>query len=214
MGKIFYLMGKSSSGKDTIYKELLQGFPKMKRIVLYTTRPRREGECDGVEYFFTDEEKLQQFRKQGQLIEERSYHTQYGVWSYFTADDGQVSVGNDSYLGIGTLDDGQINLRQEDYLVIGTLESYRAMKEYFGAESLVPLYIEVEDGLRLTRALEREKRQSQPRYDELCRRFLADSKDFSEENLRAAGIEKRFQNVDLEECIEAIEREIRGCDFL
>ena len=119
MGKIFYLMGKSSSGKDTIYKELLQGFPKMKRIVLYTTRPRREGECDGVEYFFTDEEKLQQFRKQGQLIEERSYHTQYGVWSYFTADD------------------GQINLRQEDYLVIGTLESYRAMKEYFGAESLV-----------------------------------------------------------------------------
>ena len=186
MGKIFYLMGKSSSGKDTIYKELLQRFPKMKRIVLYTTRPRREGERDGVEYFFTDEEKLQQFRNQGQLIEERSYHTQYGVWSYFTADD------------------GQINLRQEDYLVIGTLESYRAMKEYFGAE----------DGLRLTRALEREKRQSQPRYDELCRRFLADSKDFSEENLRAAGIEKRFQNVDMEECIEAIEREIRGCDFL
>ncbi len=57
MGKIFYLMGKSSSGKDTIYKELIQKFPKMKRIVLYTTRPRREGERDGVEYFFTDEEK-------------------------------------------------------------------------------------------------------------------------------------------------------------
>ena len=70
MGKIFYLMGKSSSGKDTIYKELIQKFPKMKRIVLYTTRPRREGERDGVEYFFTDEEKLQQFRNQGQLIEE------------------------------------------------------------------------------------------------------------------------------------------------
>ena len=186
MGKIFYLMGKSSSGKDTIYKELLQGFPKMKRIVLYTTRPRREGECDGVEYFFTDEEKLQQFRKQGQLIEERSYHTQYGVWSYFTSDD------------------GQINLRQEDYLVIGTLESYRAMKEYFGAESLVPLYIEVEDGLRLTRALEREKRQSQPRYDELCRRFLADSKDFSEENLERAGITKRFQNTDLDQVTQEI----------
>ena len=69
MGKIFYLMGKSSSGKDTIYKELLQGFPKMKRIVLYTTRPRREGECDGVEYFFTDAEKFQPFRHQGQLID-------------------------------------------------------------------------------------------------------------------------------------------------
>ena len=44
--------------------------------------------------------------------------------------------------------------------------------------------------------------------------FWRIQKIFSEENLRAAGIEKRFQNVDLEECIEAIEREIRGCDFL
>ena len=104
MGKIFYLMGKSSSGKDTIYKELIQKFPKMKRIVLYTTRPRREGERDGVEYFFTDEEKLQQFRNQGQLIEERSYHTQYGVWSYFTADDGQINLGHEDYLVIGTIE--------------------------------------------------------------------------------------------------------------
>ena len=196
MGKIFYVMGKSASGKDTIYKKLHSRMPELKTVTMYTTRPIRDGEHNGVEYFFVDPSYLDQCRKDGILIECRTYDTVYGPWSYFTADD------------------GQINLRQEDYLVIGTLESYRAMKEYFGAESLVPLYIEVEDGLRLTRALEREKRQSQPRYDELCRRFLADSKDFSEENLRAAGIEKRFQNVDLEECIEAIEREIRGCDFL
>lgn len=78
MGKIFYLMGKSSSGKDTIYKELLQGFPKMKRIVLYTTRPRREGECDGVEYFFTDEEKLQQFQEAGAV--DRGKILPYAVW--------------------------------------------------------------------------------------------------------------------------------------
>ena len=197
MGKIFYIMGKSASGKDKIYSRLAGNKElNLKKLVLYTTRPIRDGEKDGVQYYFTDERRLQEFETAGKVIESRAYNTVYGIWTYFTADD------------------GQIDLRQEDYLVIGTLESYRAMKEYFGAESLVPLYIEVEDGLRLTRALEREKRQSQPRYDELCRRFLADSKDFSEENLRAAGIEKRFQNVDLEECIEAIEREIRGCDFL
>ena len=197
MGKIFYIMGKSASGKDKIYSRLAGNKElNLKKLILYTTRPVRDGEEDGVQYYFTDDQKLKEFEEAGKVIESRAYNTVYGIWTYFTADD------------------GQINLRQEDYLVIGTLESYRAMKEYFGAESLVPLYIEVEDGLRLTRALEREKRQSQPRYDELCRRFLADSKDFSEENLRAAGIEKRFQNVDLEECIEAIEREIRGCDFL
>ena len=195
MGKIFYVMGKSASGKDTIYKKLHSRMPELKTVTMYTTRPIRDGEHNGVEYFFVDPSYLDQCRKDGILIECRTYDTVYGPWSYFTADDGQINLGH------------------EDYLVIGTLESYRAMKEYFGAESLVPLYIEVEDGLRLTRALEREKRQSQPRYDELCRRFLADSKDFSEENLRAAGIEKRFQNVDMEECIEAIEREIRGCDF-
>ena len=186
MGKIFYLMGKSSSGKDTIYKELLQGFPKMKRIVLYTTRPRREGECDGVEYFFTDEEKLQQFRKQGQLIEERSYHTQYGVWSYFTADDGQIDLNSGNYLGIGTL------------------ESFQKMKCYYGKESVIPVYIEVEDGERLIRAIRREQEQETPKYKELCRRFLADEEDFSEEKIKEADIQKRFVNDDLDLCVENI----------
>ena len=58
MGKIYYVMGKSSSGKDTIYKELLKRHPKLRTIVPYTTRPIREGERDGAEYFFVDEERL------------------------------------------------------------------------------------------------------------------------------------------------------------
>ena len=186
MGKIFYLMGKSSSGKDTIYKELIQKFPKMKRIVLYTTRPRREGERDGVEYFFTDEEKLQQFRKQGQLIEERSYHTQYGVWSYFTADDGQIDLKNGNYLGIGTL------------------ESFQKMKNYYGKDSVIPIYIEVENGERLIRAIRREQEQETPKYKELCRRFLADEEDFSEEKIKEAEIQKRFVNDDLDLCVKNI----------
>ena len=51
MGKIYYIMGKSSSGKDTLYKELLQRLPELKPLILYTTRPMREGERNGVEYF-------------------------------------------------------------------------------------------------------------------------------------------------------------------
>ena len=52
MGKIFYIMGKSASGKDTIYKRILQEYEKtVKHIIGYTTRPIREGEQDGVEYF-------------------------------------------------------------------------------------------------------------------------------------------------------------------
>ncbi len=108
-----------------------------------------------------------------------------------------------------TADDGQIDLDAHDYLVIGTLVSYRALREYFGEEKLLPVYIEVEDGLRLARAVERERRQAEPKYSELCRRFLADEEDFSEEKLGREGITRRFENRDLAACLEEIEDYIR-----
>ena len=191
MGKIYYVMGKSSSGKDTIYKKLMEAYPRFRTIVPYTTRPIREGERDGVEYFFVDGERLREMQEAGQVIEVRSYDTKCGVWTYFTADDGQIS------------------LETHDYLVIGTLVSYQALREYFGEEKMVPVYIEVEDGLRLARAVERERRQAEPKYAELCRRFLADAEDFSEENLARAGISRRFVNNDLDECLSEIEAYIR-----
>ena len=191
MHHIFYLMGKSASGKDTIYQKLLEKRDLgLQRIVLYTTRPIREGEQEGREYYFTDEQKLHEIQKAGRLIELRSYNNVHGVWHYFTADD------------------GQIDLKNHDYLGIGTLESYQKMKEYFGQDTMVPLYIEVEDGERLSRALTREKMQKSPRYAELCRRFLADCEDFSEEKLLEAGITQRFSNVNLEECMAEIEKKI------
>ena len=183
--------GKVTSGKDTIYKKLKEKLPQFKSITPYTTRPIREGETDGVEYFFVDEETLHQMQENEQVIEVRSYHTKCGIWTYFTADD------------------GQIDLKNQDYLVIGTLESYYGMKEYFGEDVIVPIYIEVEDGLRLERALDRERRQKEPKYAEMCRRFLADADDFSEENLKKAEIMQRFENVELEKCLEEILRLIR-----
>lgn len=184
MGKIFYIMGKSSSGKDSVFKEIKKRHPELGEIVLYTTRPIRAGETDGVEYHFTDEEGLHSLEAAGRVIEQRAYETKCGIWRYFTADDGQIDLTADKH-----------------YLVIGTLESYAAMRKYFGGEAVVPLYIEVEDGLRLSRALERERQQSEPKYAELCRRFLADSADFSEENLKRAGITLRFENVDFADCV-------------
>lgn len=186
MGKIFYIMGKSSSGKDTIYKKLSERMPELQRIVPYTTRPIRDGEQEGVEYHFVGEDRLREMQEAGRVIEVRAYNTKCGVWTYFTADD------------------GQIDLEHKDYLVIGTLESFQALKKYFGEEKIVPIYIEVDDGVRLSRALEREQREKEPRYEEMCRRFLADSADFSEENLRRAGIWKRFVNMELERCLEEI----------
>lgn len=187
MGKIFCLMGKSSSGKDTIYKKLLEDEQlHLQRIVPYTTRPVREHEQEGVEYHFVDEEGLSRLKQEGRIIELRAYDTMHGVWKYFT------------------VHDEQIDLERASYLVIGTLESWHKMYEYFGRKVMVPVYIEVEDGLRLSRALEREREQTSPRYAELCRRFLADTEDFSEEKLKAEGISKRFENVDFDSCLKEI----------
>ena len=185
-------MGKSASGKDHIYARLAAHEElKLKKLVLYTTRPIRAEEENGRQYYFVDDKKLEEFRSKGNLIEARAYQTVHGIWTYFTADDGQV------------------NLEKADYLVIGTLESYVKMREYYGKEALCPVYIEVEDGERLARALNRERSQTTPRYEEMCRRFLADQEDFSEEKIKAAGIKRRFQNVSLEECVEEIADYIR-----
>ena len=193
MGKIFYIMGKSASGKDRIYSLLVENKElNLKKLILYTTRPIRAGEEEGVQYYFTDDRRLQAFEAAGKLIEARAYHTVHGIWTYFTADDGQVSVGNDSYLGIGTL------------------ESFVRLREYYGNEVMWPVYIEVEDGERLERALAREKTQEVPKYEEMCRRFLADQNDFSEENILKAGIWKRFENHNLDECVKEIVNYIKS----
>ena len=138
-------MGKSASGKDRIYS-VLAGDRELnfRKLILYTTRPIRAGEENGVQYYFTDENKRKEFQEKGLLIESRSYDTVHGVWSYFTADDGQINLDKGNYLGIGTL------------------ESYHKMKEYFGEDCVVPLYIQVEDGERLERAIKENGNRQTP----------------------------------------------------
>lgn len=193
MGKIFYILGKSSTGKDTIYKRILNDEAlHLKSVVLYTTRPIRDGEIPDVTYHFVDEETFWKLKEEGKILEDREYHTVHGLWRYFTVDD-------------ETLD-----LENQDYLIIGVLQSYLSVRNHFGDDNVVPIYIEVDDGIRLQRALDREKKPENRKFTEMCRRFLADTDDFSEDKLLAAGIQKRFVNDDLERCIAEIAAYIGG----
>ena len=148
-----------------------------------------------MEYYFVSEDTLDTYEQVGKVIELRAYHTVHGIWKY------------------ATVDDGQVDLSKGSYLAIGTLESYEKMLAYYGSEKLVPLYIEVEDGERLMRALMRERKQETPKYAELCRRFLADTEDFSEEKLQMLGITRRYINDDKARCLEELIREIRNDEF-
>ncbi len=192
MGKIFCICGKSSSGKDTVYKRLLADNELgLNQLVTYTTRPIREGEVNGREYFFIDEAEALRLHEEGRIVESRAYNTVFGIWKYMTVDDGDMDLDNKSYV------------------VIGTLESYVQIRNYFGKENVIPVMIEVDDGERLERALKRERLQPNPKYDEMCRRFLADSADFSEEKIKSAGIEDVFVNDDLEECIGKVKKYVK-----
>lgn len=179
------MMGKSASGKDTLYGMLRKEL-KIGTVIPYTTRPIREGEEEGREYHFTDKSTLDRLVSEGKVVESRVYHTVHGDWYYYT------------------VDDGNINLDKEDYLIIGTLESYNKTRDYFGEDKVIPIYIELDDGERLERALSRERQQDNPKYKEMCRRFLADSEDFSEEKLTSSGVNRRFVNDELMRCFEEI----------
>ena len=194
MARLFYMIGKSSTGKDTIYREVISRTDlNLNPLVMYTTRPIRKGETDGKEYYFVDEKVLNELEKEGRVIEKRAYHTIHGIWTYFTVDDEHA------------------DLNRKDYLAIGTLESHAQIRNYYGEKLVVPIYIQVEDGLRLERALKREKQQSVPKYEELCRRFLADQADYAEEKLAKAGIDRRFSNdKDIMSCVEEVVAFIRA----
>ncbi len=187
MGRIYAVMGKSATGKDTVYKRLLERYgDRFKNVVLYTTRPIRAGETDGTEYHFVTIPEMEKMRDEGKILELRMYNTVYGPWYYFTADDGQIDL-NDS-----------------DYMMITTLKGYESMQKCFGKENVVPVYTEIDDYTRLHRAVEREGRQKKPNFSEVCRRYLADEDDFSEEELKRLEVDKRFINDDLNRCLEEI----------
>ena len=191
---IYVIMGKSATGKDTIFNKLLRNKQLgLTKIVPYTTRPRRTGEIEGHEYHFVDEERMGELEAAGLIVEHRQYDTVHGIWHYFTVDDSEL-------------------VRQTDvrYAMIGTLEAYVSLKEYYGDGLVVPIYIKVDDFERLRRAVNREKRQANPNCEEVCRRYLADERDFSEDKLASAGIDRCYVNNSIKECVADIVKDIKS----
>ena len=188
MKLLIYILGKSASGKDTIFNIISDRF-NIKKLVIYTTRPIRVGEVDGVTYNFVDDKFIQEI-PDNKIIEVRTYHTVLGDWKYFTLEDEQF-FNNDVIIGIGTL------------------ESMNKLYEKFGKDKIMPIYIEVPDDVRLKRAMMRESLSNRPNYDEVARRFEADNIDFAEDKLKVLGIEKKYKNIDLDTCIDDICNDIR-----
>ena len=164
MGRIHCIIGKSASGKDTLFSSILsKNKGEIVPVVPYTTRPKRVHETDGVDYFFVSEKEMEDMDKLGQIVESRSYHTVHGTWHYFTR---------------------TFQMEEnKNYLLITTLEGAISLQRHYGSDLVSVVYLFLDDKARLLRSIERESRQCSPNYSEVCRRFLADQNDFSDEKL-------------------------------
>lgn len=184
MGKIIYITGKSATGKDRIFKELVDIYKeKLKPIILYTTRPIRPGEIEGETYKFISIEKMEELEFNKKIIEERKYNTIKGCWTYATVDDGSIDLSKNNYIGIGTL------------------ESLKSIKSKFGSD-VIPFYINTDDHIRIKRAVNRE--QLTHNYSEMCRRWLSDAEDYTESNLKEAEVITIHNNVGIDVAIISI----------
>lgn len=186
---IYLIMGKSATGKDTVLQSLLKKKElQLNRIIQYTTRPIKDGELDGREYYFVNKEKMHELEASGHILECRKYDTIYGDWYYFTTDE--------------TLDP------DKNYVLIGTLPVLDSLRSRFNNVRAVYLYLD--DGERLQRALDRENASENPRYAEMCRRFLNDEKDFSQEEIGKSKIDLFVENMKLDATIDKISTFIKG----
>jgi guanylate kinase len=179
--KIFIVLGKSASGKDTVFQKICQKC-NITPITYYTTRPRRANEVDGKDYFYVTDDYIKEAERQGTLIEKREYNTVNGLWTYATINDGQFATDKNS-------------------IIVLPPKGYESFVEYFGTNRIVPIFIYVPDGIRLRRSIARDEKQTIPNYLETCRRFLSDAEDFKNFTVDESFV---FENDNVDECVENI----------
>lgn len=153
MYKIITLIGEAGTGKDTLMQRILTDYPlHFNEIISCTTRPKREGEIEGVNYYYLTPEEFAYEVLNGNMLEA----TCFNDWFYGTPYD---SLRSDCY-NIGVFNPDGI----------------RAMMGTPGIELYV-FKVVCSDKVRLLRQLYRE---DNPNVDEIVRRYSADKTDFSD----------------------------------
>ena len=183
---IIILCGKSGSGKDYISKRL--GY---KPIISYTTRPMRENETNGVEYWFCSNKEFIDMINNDEMIEYRTYNTLYNgkadVWYY-------------------GLRKEKIKETECNYVVILDLNGAKSFIDYYGKDICKVFYIDASDKERTNRA------KSRGSFDETewNRRLIADERDFDMGEIdRIGGIRIKNENREIDEVIKEIVTKVK-----
>lgn len=162
---IVALIGASSSGKDTLLKEVLSTSSDVfKGLVSHTTRPMREGERNGNEYHFVTREEFLEGLGAGEFVEYRTYNVANGETWYYGLHDSEIDMESETI-----------------YMGIFDVNGYWALVEEYGEENVLPVYVDCDVVTRLERALERENIiPGSEKYREVLRRMYADSEEIEQ----------------------------------
>ena len=155
MYKIIALIGKAGSGKDSILHNIIrvgkQSNLPFHEIISCTTRPKRENEIEGINYYYLDDYTFKEKTKNKEMLE----YTKFNSWWYGTSYD--------------SLDENKINIGVFNPTGIKSLMKRKDVEVHV-------YYIDASSKCRLIRQLDRE---SSPDVTEIIRRFCADESDFS-----------------------------------
>lgn len=152
--KVIAICGKSASGKDTVQKEMCRD-KDFHKIISTTTRPRRQNEVEGVDYYYVDSQEMFNKIADGTMLEATFFDVAPNeTWFYGTS----VEALSKDRINVGVFNiDGIFNLRENDEI------------------ELFCVYLDAPGKIRLLRSLNRE---DNPNVDEIIRRYSADEKDF------------------------------------
>ena len=156
MNTIYFVMGKSSSGKDSISNELIR-YSGMKYLMPCTTRPMRRGESEGNPYHFIKESQVED-----EMIAKAVYHREDGSY-YFVFMKQLLEI-------------------DSDYLAVASPEQITELFKTYGKDfKLVVIEIITDEENRIIHAIEREE-ATDKNYKEVCRRIRTDRQDFTMDN--------------------------------
>ena len=119
-GNLYIVSAPSGSGKTTLLQHLLRSFTNLKFSVSHTTRRPRQGEKDGVDYFFTDRTAFQDMAGRGEFLEWAEFNGNlYGTTRAFV--EGQMETGKDVILDIDVQGAHQVKSKVEGSTAIFVL---------------------------------------------------------------------------------------------
>lgn len=167
--KIIAIVGEAGTGKDTLLQNVIQKYPdKFNKIISYTTRPRRENETNGKDYYFISEKKFNQTI----MLEQTCFNN----WKYGTP----LSSLSPYKLNIGTFNPSGVQ----------SLEQCSVF-------NLVIIKLIASDKIRLLRQLQRENNPNVDEIIRRYHTDKEDFKNFIEQDftLRNETLEDLKQNV-------------------